>query len=280
MIAAVPGRTAGQGGADDFVCLVYHDVQPATNAAGGGPERFSVPLASFERVLDTIARAGYRGCSLADAIAARGARRVAITFDDGDLGQYQHAFPALAARGMTATFYIATDWVGRPGYVTWAHLREMVGAGMSIQSHTRSHPYLSELDAGRLRDELSGSKKILDDALGQDTAEIAFPGGDAPARRLTHVIADSGYRVSVGTRWGRNPDVNGSRRIDEFVKRCTVRGETTEAMAQRIITADPTLALSWVAKEALLRRLRSSLGASRYARWRRVVLDTFAGSPG
>lgn len=262
-------------GADRWVCLVYHDVQPDASATGGGPARFSVPLASFGRFLDTIVEAGYQGCSLADAFATPNRPRVAITFDDGDRGQYEHAAPALFARGMTATFYVTTSWVGKPGYVTWPELRELVAGGMSVQSHTCSHPLLSELSAPDVRRELADSKKMLDDQLGQDTQEIAFPGGDAPAARLRYIIAESGYRIAVGTRWGQNTDTAG---VTDFVRRCTVRGETTRQMAQRIITADPRLKVSWFVREEALRRTRALLGASRYSRWRRVILDTVAGA--
>jgi peptidoglycan/xylan/chitin deacetylase (PgdA/CDA1 family) len=266
MIEARPIR------ADPWVSLVYHDVQPTLPRSGGGPERFSVSTAAFECVLDAITRSGYRGCSVADAFASQG-RRVAITFDDGTSGQYDYAVPALLARGMTATFYVTTDWVGRPGHMTWEQLREIVAAGMSVQSHTRSHPFLSELDAERLRAELATSKATLDDRLGQDTAEIAFPGGDAPAKPLRYLLAETGYRIAVGTRWGVNPDVSEERTLRRFVKRCTVRGDATPQTAQRIIEADLWLGLRSRGKEVVLRGVRSALGASRYARWRRRALD-------
>ena len=48
---------------------------------------FSVSKARFERHLDLIRDAGMRGCSIAEAIANPGTARVAISFDDGDLGQ-------------------------------------------------------------------------------------------------------------------------------------------------------------------------------------------------
>jgi peptidoglycan/xylan/chitin deacetylase (PgdA/CDA1 family) len=257
---------------DEWVSLVYHDVQPSVAAVGGGPQRFSVSTAAFDCMLETIALCGYRGCSLAEAFAA-GGRRVAITFDDGTLGQYEHAVPALLARGMTATFYVTTDWVGRPGFASWDHLREMVAAGMSVQSHTRSHPFLSELGPEPLRAELLASRSTLDDQLGQQTREIAFPGGDAPAKSLRYVMAETGYRVAVGTRWGVNRGRSEERTLREFVKRCTVRGDITAAAARRMIEADPWLDLRYRFKESALRTVRSTLGASRYARWRRQVLD-------
>lgn len=253
-----------------WVALCYHDVQPTMPRGGGGPSMFTTPLDSFECMLDTMARAGMTGCSVAQAVSAPGDRQVAITFDDGNSGQYKYAFPALAARGMTATFYITTNWVGKPGYVTWDQLREMAAAGMSVQSHTASHRFLSELTPEQLVLELRESKAQLDAELSQDTREIAFPGGDPPPVALRHLIEQSGYRLAIGSRWGTNHGAVARG----FVRRCTVRGEITAEQAQRILEADWALAFRWTAKEATLRRLRSMLGASRYARWRRALLET------
>lgn len=269
--------SSGMAAADSWVALVYHDVQPLAARSGGGPDHFTVPLASFECMLDAIAEARHAGCSLATAITQPGRRRVAITFDDGTLGQYDYAFPALVARGMTATFYVTIDWIGTPGFMSWDQLRDLVASGMSVQSHTATHPFLSELGADELRAELIASKAALDTELGQDTSEIAFPGGDAPTAKLRFLITEAGYRTAVGTRWGVNSDRQPMR---GFVRRCTLRGEVTAERARRIVEADPWLKLSSTAKEATLRRIRATLGASRYARWRRRFLDSLAGSPG
>lgn len=263
--------------ADRWIALVYHDVQPAIGRSGGGADHFSAPLTSFELMLDTITERGYTGCSVMAARERAGHKRVAITFDDGTKGQYDHAFPALARRGMTATFYVTTDWIGRPGFMTWDELRDMAASGMSIQSHTCSHPFLSELDEVGVRSELLRSKQVLDSELSQSTAEIAFPGGDAPASHLLSLIHEAGYRVAVGSRWG----VNRGRHTDatrRFLHRCTARGELTVEMARRVVEADPWLRLRWTAKDGTLRRIRSILGATRYARWRRSILDSLAGT--
>jgi peptidoglycan/xylan/chitin deacetylase (PgdA/CDA1 family) len=260
-----------------WVCLVYHDVTPAAPLAAGGPEYFAVSAETFGRELDLIRDAGLRGCSIADALA-RPDNAVAITFDDGDLGQADRAFPALAKRGMTATFFVTTGWMGKPKYASWDQLREMKAAGMSIQSHTHSHPFLSELDAAKLRDELRRSREILDEQLGQQTTMIAFPGGDAPRSELRGMLQEEGYSVIGTSRWGTNrrPPAAGPWHI----RRCTVRGAPADADFRAIITADVWLGLRKRARERALAMLRASLGPSRYARWRRGFLDRAVGSTG
>jgi peptidoglycan/xylan/chitin deacetylase (PgdA/CDA1 family) len=53
------------------------------------------------------------------------ARAICITFDDGKASDYDIAFPVLMGLGMTGTFFVVTQRVGQPGYVTWAQLKEM-----------------------------------------------------------------------------------------------------------------------------------------------------------
>jgi peptidoglycan/xylan/chitin deacetylase (PgdA/CDA1 family) len=256
-------------GETPWICLVYHDVTPQAETSGAS-SYFTVSAGDFARQLDIIADLGLRGCSIADALVnPRGT--VGISFDDGDTGQAERAFPALHARGMTATFFVTTSWVGTPGYASWEQLRDMRAAGMSIQSHTHTHPFLSELDAPQLREELRRAREILDERLGQRTSMIALPGGDAPRADLRSLLSEEGYDVVATSRWGRNAAAG--RGAPRYVKRCTVRGNPDPATFSAIVTGDAWLNLRKQARERVLAFLRSSLGPTRYARWRRGFLD-------
>jgi peptidoglycan/xylan/chitin deacetylase (PgdA/CDA1 family) len=255
---------------------MYHDVTPGAEASGGGKVYFSVSASRFERQLDLIRDAGMRGCSIADAIANPGTPRVAISFDDGDLGQAVRGFPALAARGMTATFFVTTSWIGKPSYASWAQLREMRAAGMAIESHTHSHPFLSELDASALRDELTRSRDLIDEHLDQHTTQLAFPGGDAPKRELRAMLSEAGYAVIGTSRWGVNTD--GESGSPRYIARCTVRGETDDAAFMAIASANRWLATKKRARETVLRVARTAIGPSRYAKLRRGFLNAIRSS--
>ena len=258
-----------------WICLAYHDVTIDTPDLSGESDFFSVSVRSFERQLEIIQGLNLSGSSIADVLAQR-ANAVAISFDDGDVGQAVRAFPALYTRRMTATFFVTTSWVGDRKHASWSQLREMRAAGMSIQSHTHTHPFLSELDKHRLRDELRRSREILDEHLEQRTTMIAFPGGDPPRPSLRHLLREEGYDVVATSRWGRNdPDSDDHPR---YVRRCTVRGAPSEAAFTAVVTGDRWLTLKKQAREGVLAFVRSSLGPSRYARWRRQFLNA-AGSP-
>jgi peptidoglycan/xylan/chitin deacetylase (PgdA/CDA1 family) len=258
-------------GNDRWVCLMYHDVSGGLPKTRDSADYFSVPREEFANHLSTIEELGFRGCSIVDALAAVGTRRVAISFDDGDLGQATRAFPALASRGMTATFFITTSWVGQRGYASWDQLREMRDAGMSIQSHTHTHPYLSELDGHALRDELRRSRDLLDEHLSQHTTMIGLPGGDGPRGKLRRLLADEGYRVIANSAWGLNRDTD--KQEPRYVRRCTVRGKPGSERFQAILTGDNWLALKKQTRHGVLSVVRVSLGPSRYLRLRKQLLD-------
>jgi len=250
-------------------CLMYHDLLSSTASVTPDREWFAVSGDDFARQLDLIVAAGASGCSIEEAVAARGPR-VAISFDDGVRSDYEIALPALAARKMTATFFVVTDRVGTPGHVSWSELREMRDAGMSIQSHTRSHPFLSELNERALRDELAGSKARIDEELGQNTSTLAYPGGDAPPRRWRHLLDECGYRVIATSRWGSNTEPRGGAL--RFVRRCTISGRLPDDAFTRVLRGDPWLSWRKGIREIVLGSARRALGPTRYSRWRGTVL--------
>jgi hypothetical protein len=252
---------------------MYHDVTSKSPALTGGSDFFSVAEATFARQLSQLEALGFLGCSIADMIAApSNGNRVAISFDDGDLGQAARAFPALAKHGMTATFFVTTGWIGQPRYASWEQLREMAAAGMSIQSHTHQHPFLSELSEGPLRDELRRSRDLLDAQLGQRTAMLALPGGDAPRPDLRRVMHEEGFTVVATSRWGINRS-SSTDSVPMYVRRCTVRGEPDDALFSAVVRGSGWLRLKKRSRERFLAFVRSSLGPSRYARWRRGLLN-------
>jgi peptidoglycan/xylan/chitin deacetylase (PgdA/CDA1 family) len=182
---------------------------------------------------------------------------------------------------MTATFFVTVDWVGRPGFMTWDQLGQLTEWGMSVQSHTKSHPFLSELDRDRLRAELAESKEALDRALGQDTTQIALPGGNAPRLGLRDVLSEVGYHVVATSRWGRNSEGSESvlAKKRRWIRRCTVPRSFSSELARRVAVGDPRLTATRYPREVALNGVRAVLGASRYARWRRRLLDVLEGRP-
>ena len=97
-----------------LLILVYHRVLPA--------HRFSffdsiVTLEKFIEHLDTLTKR-FPIISLTDALAQCWAGRAktnlqaVLTFDDGYCDNYEVVFPVLKKRGVSAVFFLATDYIG------------------------------------------------------------------------------------------------------------------------------------------------------------------------
>lgn len=141
---------------------------------------------------------------------------ICLTFDDGWLGNYLNAYPILKEFGFKATFFVATDLIGNPFYMNWEHLKEMVANGMSIQSHTVNHRPLAHMGGERVLFELSESKRVIEERLGQQVRHLSLPHGSKNG--MTWPIAKGiGYKSICTSDVGfQTPENNGPwlRRIN------------------------------------------------------------------
>lgn len=130
-------------------------------------------------------------------------RPVKITFDDGYIDNYKEAYPILKKYGFTATIFVITDLVGKPGYLTWPMIQEMGADGIQFGSHTISHKPLTSFDRNGVRRELQESKKIIEAHTGQPCTYIAFPEG-----KFNDVVMEetkkAGYKYAFSVETGRD----------------------------------------------------------------------------
>lgn len=172
--------------------LCYHSIHPSAHYASASPEMFAAHLDCLRATVDIV--------DLREIVAAADhgpstRPRVALTFDDGYADNYEFAFPLLAERGITATFFVTVGFLERDPEVmsrlagiwrtprdelsplAWRQVEEMRAAGMQFGSHTWSHPNLSELSPAQAASELDRSKAILEDRTGERVDAVAYPFG-------------------------------------------------------------------------------------------------------
>jgi peptidoglycan/xylan/chitin deacetylase (PgdA/CDA1 family) len=159
------------------------------------PNGWTISKRSFARQIEWL-RHRFDVVSLSEAQAriasGRNQRATAcVTFDDGYADNHRFAVPLLLNHQIPFTYFVSTNHVlggesfphdvatGRPLQVnTLAHLREMAVAGVEIGAHTRSHANLgAALTREEMVDEILGSKRELETAIGQDIRYFAFPYG-------------------------------------------------------------------------------------------------------
>jgi peptidoglycan-N-acetylglucosamine deacetylase len=109
----------------------------------------------------------------------RGARQIALTYDDGPNDPHTlRLLEVLARHGVHATFFL----IGRFVLQCPAFAREILQAGHAIGNHTFSHPLLIFKSETEITRELSECRAALQDATGQPSNLFRPPfGGRRPA---------------------------------------------------------------------------------------------------
>lgn len=80
----------------------------------------------------------------------------------------------------------------------WEMMREMLGNGVTIGSHTRSHALLANEKGESLAREIRGSKEILERRLGVPVEHLAYPDGRFNEQAVA-MVRDAGYRCAYTT---------------------------------------------------------------------------------
>ncbi len=198
--------------------LMYHRVTRtrAYDQLAVSPERFEEQMAYLAarcRLL-TLAQA-VRELKRESPIAAG----VAVTFDDGYLDNLTEALPILQRYRIPATLFVTAEFceqrLRHPRYadaagrlhLNWAELRGLAREpGISLGSHTLTHPYLSRQPASRVRDEIVRSRAVIQDQTGAAIDFFCYPSGDF-GQREEECVREAGYEAAVSVRPGTNRDL-------------------------------------------------------------------------
>jgi peptidoglycan/xylan/chitin deacetylase (PgdA/CDA1 family) len=194
---------------------MYHHVSPNPGLVTVSPE-------TFRSQMETIAHAGYTTVSADDFLGfllgqcSLPEKSVLVTFDDGYLDNYVHAYPVLRELGLKATIFAVTGWIGEgparpcagasptlpscPDHrsctnaimenradevmVRWSEIEAMESSGaIEIHSHTHSHSRwdktIADIGARRaaLANDLGQSREILHQRLGKEGRHLCWPQG-------------------------------------------------------------------------------------------------------
>jgi len=79
----------------------------------------------------------------------------------------------------------------------WGMLEEMSAGGITIGSHTRTHPLLTIEDSSRVREEVEGSQRLLQRWLHKRIDHFAYPDGRFNAK-VVAAVRRAGYRFAYG----------------------------------------------------------------------------------
>ncbi|HKG15737.1 MAG TPA: polysaccharide deacetylase family protein [Pyrinomonadaceae bacterium] len=257
---------------DGVVFLMYHELETAGRPLceeGAGYARYVVGAEDFKQHLSHLRSGGLRGVPVGEALKNDGgdavAHRVCITFDDGCETDLLFAAPALEDAGFGATFYVTVGHLNRRGYMSESQLHELSDAGFDIGSHSLTHSYLHDLEDGRVREEVAGSKERLEQLTGRRVAHFSCPGGRWDSR-VARLAREAGYESVATSAVGVN-----TRATDPFrLSRVAVTRGTTVQEVLRVSRGEGLAARR--ARVAVLDVAKRVLGNSIYERLRTAAL--------
>lgn len=139
---------------------------------------------------------------------------VGITFDDGYQNNVKNALPVLTKYGFTATCYGVSSMIGgtnswdldigvaQKPLMTASDWRTWLQAGMDIGSHTRTHADLTKLSSPDAFDQITDSKRELENSLGCEVRHFCYPYGRFDASH-GQMAKQAGYITATTTQRGR-----------------------------------------------------------------------------
>jgi peptidoglycan/xylan/chitin deacetylase (PgdA/CDA1 family) len=166
--------------------LCYHAVSPTWE------HRLSLSLELLLRQVRAVRRLG----------------PVHVTFDDA-FRSIEPAVDAVLAEGLPVTVFACSGFADQGGTpltipelegddpeqlstMAWDDLRRLRQRGARVQAHSVSHPHLPVLSDGELERELTESKRRVEEELGDECVDFAYPYGERDARVRAAVRA-AGY---------------------------------------------------------------------------------------
>ena len=202
--------------------LNYHKVAEIPSGTRY-PENYVRPE-QFRAQLRLLRAAGYNSITVSQYLAHRRGnaplppRPVMLTFDDGYLSNYDLALPMVREHGYSATVFIVSGMLGATNawdsdeiqepLLALDHVRELQSQGFEFQSHTRTHPRLTEIPPKDALEELTRSRTELEQALGAPVKAIAYPWGrhdDAVERLAEEAGYEGGFTVRRRVNFDHTP---------------------------------------------------------------------------
>ncbi len=137
---------------------------------------------------------------------------VLITADTESQAFFDLAVPILTAHGFTATVFVATDQVGKPGAMTWDQLKQLRNSGFTIGCRGKYGRPLTRHKKGQsfktnfkwIESELRQAKKEVETHLDGSCLFLAYPKGRT-SNLVSAMVAKLGFSAAFTLSPGDNP---------------------------------------------------------------------------
>lgn len=195
--------------------LMYHHIEPSTQAKAEGHSSLNVDSGIFASQMAYLSSKGYNTITaddLVNALKRQGtipSKSIVLTFDDGYSDFYTYAFPVIKQYNFKANLMIPTGLIQNNGYMTWGQLQEISSSGSKIYNHTWSHASLGGATIDKITYEISTANKQISQYLGYTPDIFTYPYGSEGSTVIN-------YLVSQGFR-GAFSEIPGTYQCDSYL---------------------------------------------------------------
>ena len=181
--------------------LMYHPIEEPVEGSPY-PDLF-LTKRDFVDQVRWLDRTGFEAVTLSEVLDSWFAggtlppKPVVLTFDDGYVSQYENAFPVMRRLGWPGVLNLKaldSDIYDR-------QVEEMARAGWQIASHSVTHPDLPSLTDSQLAEEMTESRRLLEEEFGISVTDFCYPAGRYDERVIA-AVRKAGYRSATSTEPG------------------------------------------------------------------------------
>ena len=162
--------------------LIYHSISNDVST-------LSLSINEFEKHIIYLKDKNFETINF-DQINSTKNKQIIITFDDGYKDLISSVLPILKKHNFNATCFVVSSMLGKKNMwdigkknfiqkdlMNLNDIREWVDNGMFIGSHSHNHLDLTSLNVDKMTNELTYSKKILEDKIGVKIKNFSYPYG-------------------------------------------------------------------------------------------------------
>jgi len=216
--------------------LMYHHIAvPPQSLAPLAAQYFVDPSAFGQQIYYLLAN-GFSIVSLERVVEALEggsplpAKAVAITIDDGWQDFWQNGLAVVQQYLVPVTLFVIADSDGG-AYMTLSERQALAHAGVDVEAHTLTHPFLTRLAPEEADSQVVASKKAIEKELGLPVRLFAYPYGDFNSLVIT-MVKGAGYSAAFAG--GPAPDESSSN-LYQLPRVMVSRYDTPATFGQKVV---------------------------------------------
>lgn len=262
------------------ISLMYHDIidkggESKSGFPGADADLYKVTDDDFATHLELISKSSLYSPGIVNDVAVISENgHFFITFDDGGKAAHTNAARHLDKRKWKGHFFVATDHIGTPTFLSADEIKDLDKRGHIIGSHSASHPLrMADLSFEEICREWKLSTAKLSDILGKHVVTASVPGG-----LYSKQVAEAAEQAGIKFLFNSEPVTKFYKVGDMFVLgRYTIQKNTStktiEAITRNAIAPRAQQFLFWNAKKVF-----KKVGGQNYLRIRQWIFSRNKGN--